>query len=329
MAADSHRRLLALDPDSPDALFNTAQVLTSLAEALAERDSVGTVGPATTAATATPEECLSDAVACLEKCLQIQETQLQQQQDRVTRGADEQADIGEPGDEAPPEGVDASADREDQWFAVLEPLTNSAILDTVNALLDTLATRCDLDGPEQPQTMERIKSIARQLLEDKLPRYSRNVDEDTLMEAWRARAEFSAALLNANFRSGSIDIGAYDAGLKDAFAGPAVAGMKLVSVCVARSNHLELSIVDIAFPVCSRRGAGGFRRVVIASPWARKSALDALDKGWRGPCTSLEVAAGRKLGEHSHRTRRCGPASLTSCGMFRSVGPRHSHEHHN
>lgn len=228
MAADSHRRLLAMDPDSPDALFNTAQVLTSLAEALAARDSAET-GPATTA---TPGECLSDAVAYLEKCLQIQETQLQQQQDQVTHGADEQGDMREPEEEPLSTRVETSTDREDQWVAVLEPITNSAILDTVNALLDSLAAFCDLDNLEQPQTMDRIKRVARVLIEDKLPHYSQNVDEDTLMEAWQARAEFSAALLNLKFRNGSIDVGAYDAALKETFTEPAVSGTKPVSVCM-------------------------------------------------------------------------------------------------
>jgi hypothetical protein len=164
----SHRVAVALNPDNTDVLFNTGQVLTSLAEALLES---GTQETARVPARALLEE----AVDVLTKCLGSQQQEYEQiqaemaranvQQDSedlnnaVDRSAGvERGSAGVEGSAVQASAVNAydamqtsstSSEAPGEWATVIEPLTPESILETCTAQLGALTTLLGLYDPSE------------------------------------------------------------------------------------------------------------------------------------------------------------------------------------
>ena len=211
VALEAHRHALKLDPENADTLFNTSQVLPTIAEDVAEDDDI-------------PEaevlKLLEEALEMQTKCLSIQELKYEESLQH-RRFAEEQADAPLPA-EAPAPAGSSSAAEEDQWFTVVEPVTADTLIDTVLAQLGTLTTLCGVvsSSPESAPstTLEWAENHSTTLLA-KLQILSQGSAEK-LQEIAFAKATFSSALLEAGYRSGKLEAAAYKSERDAVFAAP-------------------------------------------------------------------------------------------------------------
>ncbi|RMZ85039.1 hypothetical protein DV738_g7, partial [Chaetothyriales sp. CBS 135597] len=204
-ALESHRFALQLDGGAANAdmLFNTAQVLTALAEVQVEEASGG----------------------------EDNGVKLEQGQG----------------------GEDATAAEEDQWFAVVEPVTKDTLMDTLLAQIGTLTTLCDVlaslgstSGPSLPW----IEQFSQTIIHKKLPAVAREADTDRQAEIRLAVARFASSLLEAGFRQGKLDAETFKRERDNAFDLPevTVAGSQSFDALVANAESLaafESAVAEI------------------------------------------------------------------------------------
>ncbi|KAI0108026.1 hypothetical protein F4814DRAFT_42074 [Daldinia grandis] len=216
-ALASHRYTLKLDPDNSDALFNTSQVLTAIAELIAtdeDEDAAGTEAEALKA--------LREALDLQNACLSLQERKhrefLEQEQ-----FADEQGeDVSDKAVAASGSGDSSSggAEEDEEWFNVVEPVTGDTLIDTLLAQLATLTTFCSIlsSSPEAApaNTLAWAEEVSSGLVE-KVQAISRE-RHDRLQEVALARANLVSAMLEAGYRSGKTDAETYSRELNSVFA---------------------------------------------------------------------------------------------------------------
>ncbi|OBT52418.1 hypothetical protein VE04_06895 [Pseudogymnoascus sp. 24MN13] len=197
VALESSRRALSLKQDDPDVIFNTAQVLTSLAEAL---DDVGS-DPGSHV------PLLEEAVELFERWLTLQEFRFSESEAlRDSMNADAPADIpGSPIDSdggaplTPAAATGSPQQSEEQWARLADPATPDDDLETFLALLETLpvlATKLDSRG------LAALEEYTSTLLV-KLPTY--------LARSTRPRSG------KASFRASNIDTATYERAFTEAF----------------------------------------------------------------------------------------------------------------
>lgn len=219
-ALQSHRYALSIDPDSPDTLFNTAQVLTSIAEELSKDPSSHEQGAL---------QLLEEALELQNRCLSTQELKLEESsaQQRQMQEQFESVSASNP-EEIPQSENEPSTESshqentEQQWFSIVEPVTESTLIDTIIAQLGTLTTLCNVLGSTTaavPTTsLAWVEEYSSKLLSTKLPDLAKNVDEAILQEIALAKANFMSALLEAGFRTGNIDAETYKRERDSAFS---------------------------------------------------------------------------------------------------------------
>ncbi|KAL1999551.1 hypothetical protein VTN02DRAFT_4362 [Thermoascus thermophilus] len=215
IALQSHRAALTLRQDNADALFNTAQVLTSLAELFTEakQPSEQRVQDAL--------RFLREALELFQRCLVLQELRYSETQEQIRMM--EAADFGDGGgaEEPPCQTAPATAAADDepqqeQWAAVIEPVTKNTLVDTAVAQLDTLTTLCNLLTFDPGNNgLAWLEEYSSELLRTKMPAYVEG--SDRRYEASLARARFVSALSEVLYRSGRIDIDTYQRELGGAF----------------------------------------------------------------------------------------------------------------
>ncbi|KAL1962931.1 hypothetical protein VTN77DRAFT_9027 [Rasamsonia byssochlamydoides] len=216
IALQSHREALALQQDNADILFNTAQVLTSLAEALTE------------AKRPTEEQIqealryLREALELFQRCLALQELRYTESQEQIRMmeagefDAAGDEDAGVAVSQEPPEPSEPAESREEeQWAAVVEPVTKNTLVDTALAQLETLATLCSLLTFDPGSGLAWVEEYSYDLLRTKIAAYVEGTDRHH--EVARARAQFMAALTEILYRSGRIDVETYQRELSGAF----------------------------------------------------------------------------------------------------------------
>lgn len=127
-ALTSHRYALELDLNNADALFNTAQVLVSIAEELAKDDS----------RTADALRFLEEALEMQNRCLSVQELKYEESEQQ-RRSMLEAQQAGDPVEQPATGTAGASASQpstpssttaaaEDQWFSILEPIDRKSVV---------------------------------------------------------------------------------------------------------------------------------------------------------------------------------------------------------
>lgn len=154
---NSHRHAISLNSTNTDILFNTAQVLTSLAEAGLED---GTQEAAKTPA----RSLLEEAVEIFTGCLQKQQQEYEQMQADIAKAQasgeyqeawegerPQPAGTKEPEDAAEESGSEGPGD----WATVEEPVTPTTILETCTAQLGALITLLGLYTPEDLPSIEK------------------------------------------------------------------------------------------------------------------------------------------------------------------------------
>ena len=239
-ALEAHRYALALDQDNPDTLFNTAQVLTAVAEALAKD----------------PNHADTDALRPLEealelqnRCLSIQELKLEEyveQQNEAARVVSES-----PGEPASDENNDRAEDSdeelpatamEDQWFSVVEPITKDTLIDTILAQLATLTTLCSVlgspDASVPSSSLAWVEEYSSKLIQTKLPLLLQDGDPERLQEVALARANFLSELLKAGYTQHSIDPETYKRERDGAFLEPGLNLERNFAGLMANANSL-------------------------------------------------------------------------------------------
>lgn len=153
---NSHRHATSLNPTNTDILFNTAQVLTSLAEATLED---GTQEAAQTSA----RQLLEDAVDIFTGCLQKQQQEYEQMQAEIAKAqaSGEYQEAWEGSRSQPAQtkeddvDTDSASEGPGEWATVEEPVTPTTILETCTAQLGALITLLGLYTPKDLPSIEK------------------------------------------------------------------------------------------------------------------------------------------------------------------------------
>jgi hypothetical protein len=239
IALESHRYALALDQDNIDTVFNTSQVLTSIAEEIAKDDS---------RSDAEALHLLEEALELQSRCLGLQELKLAENTELEQEGKQQNLindDTEEAGD-SDNEGGGASLNtatsvQEDQWFSIVEPVTPDTLIDTIIAQLGTLTTLCSLlsssPGIALPATLAWVEEYSRKLLSSKLQDHSKG-SQDRKSEISVAKASFIASLLEAGFRSSRLDVDTYKRELEVVYAVPELVSLTSADAIISKARAL-------------------------------------------------------------------------------------------
>lgn len=235
VALASHRHALQLGPENIDTLFNTAQVLRSIAEEVAGADDLPS---------AEAVKLLEEAWELQSRCFEIQKVRYLESQEEE-RIANEQAaaDLAAPTQAAQAQAEPASSsgggggseeqgEEEEQWVSVVEPVTKDTLIDTVVAQLETLTTLCSIltDAPDSapPSALSFAEKHSSDLLLQILPELlnSRGGGDDNdnnaerMQEVALSKANFVSSLLSAGTRAGKLEPATYKKELDAVFSAP-------------------------------------------------------------------------------------------------------------
>ncbi|TGO34105.1 hypothetical protein BHYA_0212g00090 [Botrytis hyacinthi] len=207
-ALEASRFALSLKQDNADILFNTAQVLTSIAEVTSETRNMGNDNNLA---------LLEEAIELFQRCLALQEYQYTESQTQAgsVPTSDDDPDMEEGGVSL--SDLNSQPPQDDRWASIVEPVTLETLLDTVVAQLQTLAILCGLVNVDAGRGLAWIEEYSTTLIGQKLQAYLEGT-VDRQQEAGLARSNFIAALADANFRFQRIDVGTYERTLNDAYA---------------------------------------------------------------------------------------------------------------
>lgn len=192
---EAHRYALKLNEENPDVLFNTSQVLTSLAEQLSEAGQPHHAIP-----------LLQESLELLSSCLSGQEMLLEQQQQDFE-------DMDDGGVQLDPDEKPAStgsSDVDEQSAIVETPISANDLLDTVHASLSALTTLV----PMVEQTaLQTYGNMAQTLTEKSAASYVSLLPSDLQDQAkFRLaldRAIFTAAFADAQYSFMAIELETY------------------------------------------------------------------------------------------------------------------------
>lgn len=266
-----------LEQDNADALFNTAQVLTSLAEIVtdARRPLDEQLSQAA--------KYLQEAIELFQRCLLIQELKYTEMQEQIKQmesghvGNDEQMQqVDEKMDEDEEEDDDDASDskpsdRHEQWAAVVEPVTKATLVDTAVAQLETLTALCNLLTSDPGPGLPWVEEYSFDLLQTRLPAYVEGSDRQ--YEASLARAKFVCALNEVIYRTGRIDAETYHREIMSVFGPDLDISADADGLC---SKADALTSFNTAIADLPPRDPDAFSKALALRWQSLTSALDAL-----------------------------------------------------
>lgn len=197
-ALASHRYALRLNEENPDALFNTAQVIVSLAETISESSSSRTQWRDEAVA------LLQEALELLNACFSRQEMLLEEQTTSFSNDTDGGVPLEQ---ETIPHDTMASEDEVMEESATIQsPTTISDLLDTARASLTALTTLIPLsDG----SSVDILAQMADAILRIKIPHYLAQMSGEEraalTSELTLENATLVAALACAKLNGGAMD----------------------------------------------------------------------------------------------------------------------------
>lgn len=211
----SHKHALSLEQENADVLFNTAQVLTSLAEIVADikQPSDGQLAQAV--------QCLQEALELFQRCFLLQDLRFTEAQEHIRQMESGDMQIPENAEQqqTQPDANDGPAEEEsdppEQWAAVVEPVTKDTLVDTAVAQLETLTTMCSLLAFNPGDSLAWIEEYSSDLLQNRIPVYIEGTSKQ--YEATMARAKLVSALTEVLYRSGRIEVETYHQEIARAF----------------------------------------------------------------------------------------------------------------
>jgi hypothetical protein len=178
----SHRAAMALNTENVDVRFNTAQVLTSLAEGLLEMD-----GSPNAKVLARPR--FEEAVELFTKCLASQQQEYEQirndlaaaaqtaQEDQDQQELNQQPTADEAKREESMETESTTSSGPGEWANVEEPLTPETILETCTAQLSALTTLLGLYDPADFTNIDPRAQIGQSVVNTSVPTLITLLDE--------------------------------------------------------------------------------------------------------------------------------------------------------
>ncbi|KAJ5794521.1 Tetratricopeptide-like helical [Penicillium paradoxum] len=206
VALQSHREALALSQDNANVLFNSGQVLTSLAELMANSKHPG------------DEQLmqagtyLQEAIELFQRCLMVQEMKYSEMQEEIEQIESGDVPLSAPEPEAVPQAAGQSqadpSEEQEQWAMIVEPVTKNTLVDTAVAQLETLTTLCNLlTSNPGAGGVGWVQEYSSELVHSRLPACVEGSDRH--YEAALARARFICALNDLLYRGGHTDIQTY------------------------------------------------------------------------------------------------------------------------
>jgi hypothetical protein len=203
---------------------------------------------------------------------ELRYTESQEQQKMMESGG--LADVDDPDameTEADTSAMEAeSSDVDEQWAAVVEPVTKDTLVDTAVAQLETLATLCGLLSLDPGSALAWVEEYSYDLLRTKIAAYVEGTTRH--QEVGVARGKFLAALSEVLYRSGRIDMETYQREIGNAF--PA-----------------ELDLSDNAEGLCAKAEALTTLNAAVADfpPNADAAASRPLDIRWQALTAALDA----------------------------------------
>lgn len=170
---------------------------------------------------------LQESLEFSQRCLNVQEYQLNQRQEYEAiedKEGQQQQQPAEPMDvevsRATKTPTSSSDDGEEEtWATVLEPVTPSSLLDTILAQIETLTVVCALESSSASQgwPLAWVEEYYQSSLQSKLSALATTAQRQE--EARLAEARFRCALADAAFRSSRIDLPTYGREVQESFHG--------------------------------------------------------------------------------------------------------------
>ena len=159
------------------------------------------------------------ALEFFQRCLNVQEYKFTQTQENGGQETASASDADNTDVEvAPSSGNGSNVSEEEVWAAVEEPTTTDTLLDTTIAQLDTLTEICGLGSSHTRNDLAWIEEYYRTELQGKINSY--NSGSNRKHEIALSKANFIAAISDAAFRGGKLDILTYERELNAAFSDP-------------------------------------------------------------------------------------------------------------
>ncbi|KAL8717688.1 MAG: hypothetical protein Q9225_005096 [Loekoesia sp. 1 TL-2023] len=208
-ALDSHKYALELNQENADLLFNTGQVLTSLAELISEaryqsEDAAGT----------DPLHLFQEALEFFQRCLSLQEYQLTQVEADVNAPARESMELDKQsvgttkGNESGSRQPSEEPSDEDTWAAIIEPVTYGTLLDTLLAQVETLTSICGLFSARGVGDPSWVEQYYQNILQERIVLAAREVEREH--EAALVQAKFKCGLADAGFTTSRLSLPTYE-----------------------------------------------------------------------------------------------------------------------
>ncbi|KAF2970247.1 hypothetical protein GQX73_g3300 [Xylaria multiplex] len=224
-ALGSHHYARDLAPTHADTLFNMAQVLTSIAEIIAEDDD------------ADDSEALQKIEQALEiqsRCFELQQATFAKSRLELEQAMRETAQHQVPQIEAGQVTADTvhepqNLSQEEQWVSIEEPVTAVTLLETIIAQIEALSALCSIlnSSPESNHmsttTLSWIDSYSVNLLTHTLPTLldeNRQTLESRLSDVMLPKAIFTSNYLELSLRLSRIDVEKYNQELDTTFTQP-------------------------------------------------------------------------------------------------------------
>lgn len=263
---------MRLEQDNADAQFNTGQVLTSLAESMSDAKHPGDEQ------LIQASNYLQEAIELFQRCLVLQEmkyTEMQEQMQTIESG--DLKDHEEQQMIAPAESTTESAEGEDepqeQWAAIVEPVTKNTLVDTAVAQLETLTTLCNLlTFNPGSGGVGWVEEYASELLQTRLPAYVEGSDRQ--YEAGLARAKLICAMTEVLYRAGRTDVETYKQEVWRAFSPDLDITTDPEGLCAKADALTSLNGAFADFPPSN--DAESFNNALSVRWQALSTALDAL-----------------------------------------------------
>ncbi|KAI0460377.1 hypothetical protein F5B21DRAFT_5124 [Xylaria acuta] len=285
-ALSSHRYARDLDPTHADTLFNMAQVLTGMAEIIAQDDEADDL------------EALQNIEQALEiqtRCFELQQAAFAKSRlelERAMRETAEQAtaqiDSGQAA--ADPASESQSISREEQWAVIEEPITAVTLLETTIAQIEALIALCSIlsssltsspeSGHASATALSRIDSYSENLLTRTLPTLineNQSILESRLSDVMLPRAVFMSNYLELSFRLSAINVEKYTRELEAAFTQP---GLDVTSGDVLLASARALLSLNSALVLVSAgvsdATAGSLRWRILIEAQSRLSSVASI-----------------------------------------------------
>ncbi|KAL8872137.1 MAG: hypothetical protein Q9174_002183, partial [Haloplaca sp. 1 TL-2023] len=211
-AIDVYNDGLARFPESFDLTYNnnTGQVLTSMAEWLTEAQPT-----LASLKDDDPLQLLKEALGCFQSCAKVQQCKLMQQGEGHEADAQHNMEVDHEqvtdAAESPvllSKAPIATSSSQDGWATIEEPITKSALMDTLLAQLETLTSMCGVLSARAAGDLEWIVAYRHEELTFNLLEGAMATERDE--EYSLADARYECALADANFSQDTIDIFEYE-----------------------------------------------------------------------------------------------------------------------